>query len=440
MKKLLFFFFLICCAMPLTAGAADLFNTGGSFKVAIAVKLGRGNAYSVSTSSNVNTGGQISAKKSCSTGCSDCDTTTGNCNACSGSYYNAGGKCVACSTIPVSNGTCTYCMGDESYVSCEGAKCNTGYWDEYGTCKRCDYSIDNCAQCDSTGSSCTKCNDGYTLADNGKSCLNSAVTVNRYHRYNGSKIFDSSTTISRSNISSYYDSWPDVDIYDEDGGSVTQTTESIAMVCSSGVGEFWTMSACQQYKSAGYYCAESGYSCPFEARLCMIDHCMDCDPEGLCATCESGYTVGSSGSNYGKCIAEGTATCSAGYYLSNGSCVACAEGTYSKGGTATSCSSCTTLYTSLGSNTCTSCTTAGVCLGSNSGSSGSNTGSGSSTSCSSGQTYGTHSYGCNSSLKYTGCAYSDFGKSCTSSSQCLSGRCASCALEGVVNPQGSSCR
>ena len=63
MKKLLFSFFLICCAVPLTAEAADLFNTNGSFKVAKAVKLGRGSAYSVSASSNVNTGGKISSKK-----------------------------------------------------------------------------------------------------------------------------------------------------------------------------------------------------------------------------------------------------------------------------------------------------------------------------------------------------------------------------------------
>ncbi len=320
MKKLLFSFFLICCAVPLTAEAADLFNINGSFKVAKAVKLGRGSAYSVSASSNVNTGGKISSKKTCSAGCSDCDTTTGTCNACSGGYYNAGGTCIACSTIPVSNGTCTYCMGDEDYVSCEGAQCNTGYWDEYGTCKTCGYAIDNCAECNSTGSTCTKCNSGYTLADDGKSCLGSSVTVKRYHRYNGSKIFDSSTTISHSDISSYYDSWPDVDIYDEDGGSVTQTTDNIAMVCASGVGEFWTMSACQQYKSAEYYCTESGYSCPFEAQPCMIANCAECDSEGLCSTCESGYTCVNGVKT--KCMYEGCASCA----TDTLKCVSCKPG------------------------------------------------------------------------------------------------------------------
>ena len=183
MKKLLFSFFLICCAVPLTAEAADLFNTNGSFKVAKAVKLGRGSAYSVSASSNVNTGGKISSKKTCSAGCSDCDTTTGTCNACSGGYYNAGGTCIACSTIPVSNGTCTYCMGDEDYVSCEGAKCNTGYWDEYGTCKTCGYAIDNCAECNSTGSTCTKCNDGYTLANNECFASNTCNSIPDYNCY-----------------------------------------------------------------------------------------------------------------------------------------------------------------------------------------------------------------------------------------------------------------
>ena len=97
MKKLLFSFFLICCAVPLTAEAADLFNTNGSFKVAKAVKLGRGSAYSVSASSNVNTGGKISSKKTCSAGCSDCDTSTGWCNACMSRYAkDNAGKCHPC--------------------------------------------------------------------------------------------------------------------------------------------------------------------------------------------------------------------------------------------------------------------------------------------------------------------------------------------------------
>lgn len=124
------------------------------------------------------------------------------------------------------------------------------------------------------------------------------VTVNRYHRYNGSKILYTSTTISRSNISNYYDSWPDVDIYDEDGGRVTETTKSIAMVCASGLGEFWSKSDCDKYKNgSGYYCTESGWSCQFETRLCMVDNCKECDPEGLCSICESGYTV-----DNGKCV------------------------------------------------------------------------------------------------------------------------------------------
>ena len=373
MKKLLFF--LICCAVPITADAANIFNFNDSFNIAKAVKLGRGSAYSVNASSNLNPGGQISDKKSCSTGCTSCDTSTGTCSGCSGGYYLSGGTCVACSTIPVRNGTCAYCMGDEDYVSCERAECNTGYFDDYGSCESCSYTIDNCAECDSTGSTCTKCNSGYTLADDGKSCLGSSVTVKRYHRYNGSKILDTSTTISRSTISSYYDSWPDVDIYDEDNNSgVTETTNTIAMVCSSGVGEFWTMSACQQYKKSGYYCADSGYSCPYETRLCAIDNCMECDSEGLCSTCESGYTVGTSGSDYGKCIADGE-TCPAGYYMrttttssgsniagsnvstgsSTQSCVPCAAGYYSEAG-ATSCTSCPTgYYSEEGSASCSIC-------------------------------------------------------------------------------------
>ena len=45
MKNFMLPFFLICCAVPIRAGAADFFNSAGSFKIAKAVKLGRGSAY-----------------------------------------------------------------------------------------------------------------------------------------------------------------------------------------------------------------------------------------------------------------------------------------------------------------------------------------------------------------------------------------------------------
>ncbi len=225
----------------------------------------------------------------------------------------------------------------------------------------------------------------------------------------------------------------------EASGSTTGNRKGIKMVFNGGLKGSPSCVVVKQKSSSGCGYASCQANVDTDAVCaCSSSECVIMDPiancvtydttSKACAVCETGYMLLN-----GKCT---NASCDAGYYLSDSnSCVACASGTYSKGGTATSCSSCSTLYTSAGSNTCTSCTTTGTCLGSNSGS-----GSGSNTSCSSGQSYGTHSYGCNSSLTYTGCAYSDFGKSCTSASQCQSGLCASCVLEGVSNPQGSSCR
>ena len=134
MKKLLFPFFLICCAVPLTAEAADLFNTNGSFKVAKAVKLGRGSAYSVSASSNVNTGGKISSKKTCSAGCSDCDTTTGTCTGSNGGSSSSSG----------SSSSCTPTIG---YTCVNGVK------------TKCMY--EGCASCATDTLKCVSCKPGY---------------------------------------------------------------------------------------------------------------------------------------------------------------------------------------------------------------------------------------------------------------------------------------
>ena len=312
----LFVIFALLAFMPADARTESYTDDSGAFVLAKAVKLGRGNAYSVAADTKINNGGTFDTDKSCDTHCAGCDKSTGKCNSCAEGYYLKNSKCVICpANASCANGDTFICedyyykSGDSCLPVCSGVICKTGYKTAAAAdscCCTADTpvcSIANCAQCDSSGLSCTKCNDGYTTADNAKSCISSSVTVNRYHRYNGSKIPYTSTIIPRSGISSYYDSWPDVDIYDEDGGKVTETTESIAMVCANGTGEFWSKSDCDKYKNgSGYYCAESGWSCQFETRLCAIDNCMNCDPEGLCATCEAGYKVGTGGSDYGKCV------------------------------------------------------------------------------------------------------------------------------------------
>ena len=108
MKKLLFCFSLICCIVPMTVTAADLFNTSDSFKVAKAVKLGRGKAYSVATVSGVNTGSGGTQIKECPENCADCDDST-SCKVCKSGYgqYKSG-KCIPC---PSHCSQCHYSAG-----------------------------------------------------------------------------------------------------------------------------------------------------------------------------------------------------------------------------------------------------------------------------------------------------------------------------------------
>ncbi len=140
-------------------------------------------------------------------------------------------------------------------------------------------------------------------------------------------------------------------------------------------------------------------------------NCSACSSTGSCISysCPAGYYLKKSGSGCEKCP-DGCSACSdssMGVY-----CTARSSGTWSSGGTATSCSSCSTLYTSAGSNTCTSCTTTGTCTGFNSGS-GSNSGSSSSgSSCNSGGATATSPTNCPQ-------GYGWGGSGCvTSSSQC----------------------
>ena len=376
MKKLLFF--LICCAVPITAGAAGLFDAGSSFQIAKAVKLGRGSAYSVAADSNVNTGtGKTEFAKSCSTGCSDCDTSTGTCSGCSGGYYLSGGTCVACSTIPVSNGTCTYCLGDEDYVSCEGAKCNTGYWDEYGTCKSCSYAIDNCAECNSTGSTCTKCNDGYTLANNECFASNACSSIPDYNCYT----IDSNNYVGWlgeigvelcANILSAYGTMQQFALADPTG-SVSENG-NCSPTCAAGT--FPNNGTCTGC-AAGTY-SDDGLSC----QVCP-DGTYSGNGAASCTACAAGtYAAGTSNSDHyictscsnlyvgsnltcTSCTTTGVCTgsnanisCDPGQYISGSSCLSCSAGTYSSGGSVTSCSTCAAgTYSAAGASSCTTCPT-----------------------------------------------------------------------------------
>ena len=154
-----------------------------------------------------------------------------------------------------------------------------------------------CTQCSST-SVCTKCTSGYIL-NSSKKCER-AFTLKKLN-FDNSVMSTSSLPVSQ--LSSYYASWPDVDIYDANGGAVTSSTSTVVMRCSAGLGEYWTMAECNKRLREGYYCASSGYSCEAKQDICMRENCKSCDPEGYCAVCETGYAVDHN-TNYGECVAD----------------------------------------------------------------------------------------------------------------------------------------
>ena len=132
--------FLLCCSVPIMANAADIFNFNDSFNLAKAVKLGRGSAYSVSTSSNLNTGTgktEIAEKAECDANCSKCDTATGTCSSCKSGRYLSDNLCLLCQKDDIAdkassaNQNVTKCaaFGTTSDGECNCLSCKPGYVD-----------------------------------------------------------------------------------------------------------------------------------------------------------------------------------------------------------------------------------------------------------------------------------------------------------------------
>lgn len=339
-------------------------------------KLGRGKTVTSNAIGKI--GGNSSMQSNaCSSGCSECDTAKGICNACQSGYMLHDGVCIKCPEI--NNGICTYCIGDADYQSCEGADCNVGYWNDTGTCSKCSYAIDGCLECDSTASKCTKCDTANGWRLNGDKCLQDFTLVKKNYS-NGQESVFSTTTLSGDQLSQYYDNWPDVNIYDADGGSVTDATTTVVMRCVGGsTGEFWSKSACESNRThkstAGYYCAKSGYpSCPYYETMCMVDNCATCNEDGYCQTCDTGYNLDADGQCYGDCPANCTTcsssdtctVCDQGYLLQKGKCEPCPENGICSGTASLQCEEGSYFY-SAGSNCpscptgCAACTSANYC-------------------------------------------------------------------------------
>ena len=308
MKKLLFCFSLICCIVPMTVTAADLFNTSDSFKVAKAVKLGRGKAYSVATDSAVNTGSGGTKIKECPANCADCDDST-SCNVCKSGYgKHRSGECVAC---PDNCKQCIYNnIAGDRVMMCSGS-CAAGYHLE-----RLSNGISDC------------CPTGKILSDvYPYLCVPETCEAGTYR--SGSNLCESCPT----------------------GTYSTESNASSCKNCSTlFVGSNNTCTACSTQGSCiASSCGEGYYN--GSPNNCTPCSSIDVGSNATCTAC----------STQGSCIAR---SCDAGYYLSGSNCVACSSGTYSKGGTATSCSSCSSIYAGGSNIKCTSCTTTGTCTGS----------------------------------------------------------------------------
>lgn len=149
MKKFLFFYAVIFAFMSRQNEA-----------LAKAVKLGRGNAYSVAADAKLNNGAgsaKVDTEKKCDSSCSTCDTATGKCIGCPKGKRPDGARCV-----------------DNCYnVTCSDTKFTTV---NTGTSCCCETDPDaapdpitcpvNCTAC-SSSSQCTACNNGYNL-ENGQ--------------------------------------------------------------------------------------------------------------------------------------------------------------------------------------------------------------------------------------------------------------------------------
>ena len=168
-----------------------------------AVKLGRGNAYSVAADTNLNTGAgsaKVDTEKKCDSSCSSCDTTTGKCIGCPSGKRPDGSRCVdSCYNVVCKSGYTTVntaegCCCEADTPTCSAAQvyhpilkkcvaavcpancadmCSKGYCASCkagytlgndGMCKQITITCPaNCSTC-SSSNTCTKCNSGYYLS------------------------------------------------------------------------------------------------------------------------------------------------------------------------------------------------------------------------------------------------------------------------------------
>lgn len=280
MKKLSFILAL-AALMPIgsSAQAETIFNTDQSFTVAKAVKLGRGNSYSVATDSTVNTGqgGQIETKKECSANCADCNTSTGKCNTCDSGYYLDNGKCVSCpSNASCSNGlsfTCNdyyYKSGNSCVGICNGVTCKSGYKAVSKATSCCCESENQCGDFQVYNPTIQKCVDQVCPLGCADMCKNGCGSCEsgRYLNYNDGMCPTCSSAIANCETCT------------SSASGVTCTSCASGYTLSSGkcVKQI-TVCALGQYKDSSGNCV----NCP--------SGCASCSSSAKCLTCKSGYSL-----------------------------------------------------------------------------------------------------------------------------------------------------
>ena len=268
-------------------------------------KLGRGKTVTSNIAAQIGGNSSMqSSPRTCSAGCSECDKSKGVCNACQSGYMLYDGVCIKCPEI--NNGSCRYCTGDANYQSCESADCNTGYWDDTGTCASCGYAIEGCLECDTYAHKCTKCDKDYLRQKyECKNCPENGIC-------NG-------TDSLKCKEGSYFSS----------AGSNCPS-------CSEGCAACTSANNCTQCKN--------GYSLKIGACIANCASTSDC-PAGyicngskICEICGSGSNLGIGGCNCptgkysdGKGTCNGSALSSGGSYLCK-SYRDCSEGYECTGG------------------------------------------------------------------------------------------------------------
>lgn len=157
-KKTFLFLFAAAAINFCFPANAEIFCDNGSFQLARAVKLGRGNAYSLSGQAELAGKTELTKEKPCDKNCVSCDKTTGTCSKCASGYYLYENACHTCPQYAT-------CDGSDDF-SCPAPQ----YFKMDSTCYKCSDTIEHCTAC-SDATKCTECESPYVVSDTGDSCI-----------------------------------------------------------------------------------------------------------------------------------------------------------------------------------------------------------------------------------------------------------------------------